>query len=134
MSSLIIPGRDPGALDSIARRMADGYAQAAQAGAVSEDEAGDPNLIRDPWQPRWRIDAQWVEFECGCRAERARPLRCEYVPGDAVIFQGQPEQAVYDFVCHRHGPGMNVIVKFAGYADFAQWKRSRKHLLLGRTA
>ena len=73
MSSLIIPGRDPGALDSIARRMADGYAQAAQAGAVSEDEAGDPNLIRDPWQPRWRIDAQWVEFECGCRAERARP-------------------------------------------------------------
>ena len=132
--SLTIPRRDPGAQDRIARRMTDTYAQAAEAGAVSKEEGGDPNLIRDPWQPRWRIDSQWVEFECGCRCERIWPLRCEYLPGDAVIFQGLPEQAVYDYVCDRHAPGMNMIVKFSGFADFGQWKRTRKHLLLGRTA
>ena len=119
-------GRDLGATDRIAQRMTSVYEQAGQ-------EKGDPDLVRDPWQPRWRIDAQWVEFECGCRCERAWPLRCEYLPGDAVIFRGLPEQAVYDYVCHRHSPGMNKIVRFSGYIDFDQWRRNRKHLLLGRT-
>jgi hypothetical protein len=50
-----------------------------------------------------------------------------------VIFRGLPEQAVYDYVCDRHGPGMNKIVRFSGYLDFGQWRRTRKHLLMGRT-
>jgi len=124
-SGLIIPGRDRDAVDRIAGRMRG----VATAGGVD-----DLQLERDPWQPRWRIDAGWVEFECGCRCERMRRLACEYLAGDAVIFRGLPEQAVYDFVCHRHAPGMNKIVHFSGYADFGQWKRERKHLLLGRTA
>jgi hypothetical protein len=66
--------RDVGAKDRIAGRMTEMYAKA-------EPTEGDPDLMRDPWQPRWRIDSQWVEFECGCRCERAWPLRCEYLPG-----------------------------------------------------
>ena len=127
MSSLIIPGRDPGALDSIARRMTGQYVESKDA------EAGDPNLIRDPWQPRWRIDAQWIEFECGCRCERKREIDVKAKMGDAIIFAGLPEQAIYDFCCDRHSPGMNKIVRFSGYADFGQWKRTRKHLLMGTT-
>ena len=123
--SLIIPGRDRDATGRIGRRMLD---QAA-AGGVE-----DLQLERDPWQPRWAIDSRWVTFECGCRCERARRLAVEYRPGDAVIFRGLPEQAVYDHVCHRHSPGMNKIVHFSGYVDFAQWKRTRKHLLMGVSA
>ena len=132
-SGLIIPGRDTGAYDRIAGRMAANYGAAAAQGAVAPDEAGDPNLVRDPWQPRWRIDAQWIEFECGCRCERAFPLAVPQAVGDPVIFKDEPEQAVYDSVCARHGAGMNVMVRFGGFADFAQWKRMRKHLLMGRT-
>ena len=125
MSSLYIPGRDHKALDSIAQRM---YSQAAFVGEV---ESGHPDLVKDPWQPRWRIDSQWIEFECGCRCERVRSLAVPRKNGDAIIFENLPEQAVYDFVCHRHHPGMNKIVRFSGFVDFDQWKRTRKHLLMG---
>jgi hypothetical protein len=124
-SGLIIPGRDREAVGRIGRRM-EGMAQAAGAGEIQ--------LERDPWQPRWTLDARWVVFECGCRCERVKRLAVEHLPGDAVIFRGLPEQAVYDHVCHRHGAGMNKIVRFSGYSDFAQWKRTRKHLLMGVAA
>lgn len=124
-NGLVIPGRDRDAVGRISRRMVD---TASRAGV------DDLQLERDPWQPRWSIDSRWVVFECGCRCERVRRLAVEYLPGDAVIFRGLAEQAVYDSVCHRHGPGMNKIVRFSGYADFAQWKRTRKHLLLGKAA
>jgi len=124
-SGLIIPGRDREAVGRIARRMQ---------GVADQAGVGEVQLERDPWQPRWTIDARWVVFECGCRCERQRRLAVEYRSGDAVIFRGLPEQAVYDHVCHRHSPGMNKIVHFSGYADFAQWKRTRKHLLMGVSA
>ena len=90
-----------------------------------------PELPRDPWQPRWRVDAGWVEFECGCRAERCRDLKGpeNY---DPVIFRGQPQQAVYDFVCDRHMPGMNKYVHFGRFVDFSQWKRARRAVLMGK--
>lgn len=128
MAELIVPGRDVGAADRIARRMHD---LAANHNRLDE---GHPDLPPDPWQPRWRVDAKWIEFECGCRAERC--LRLGVVPEDSdpIIFRNLPEQAVYDEVCGRHGPGMNKYVHFGQYVTFQQWKRARRHLLMGRTA
>jgi len=83
--------------------------------------------------PRWRIDSKWIEFECGCRAERFAKLFAPSRKSDPIIFEGLPEQALYDFVCHRHSPAMNVRVKFQGYVDFNQWRRARRNLLLGIT-
>jgi len=124
-SVLWVPGRDPAARDRIAHRI-DGQA------AVAVDE-GNADLPRDPFEPRYSINARWVEFECGCRAERQRELRVPPMPGDAIIFGGLPEQAVYDAVCHRHGPGMNKYVRFTGCLTFDQWKLTRAAKLLGRT-
>jgi len=121
-------GKDLAALSRIAHRM-EGQATSA----LGDDSGKELDLMRDPWQPRWRIDSAWVEFECGCRCERTSRLHTEYKAGDAVIFRGLAEQAVYDYVCSRHAPGMNKIVRFSGYADFAQWKKTRKHVLLGKT-
>jgi len=94
-------------------------------------EDPNPDLPRDPWEPRWRLDAGWIEFECGCRAER-----CQVLKGarnyDPVIFRGQEQQAVYDWVCDRHAPGMNKYVHFGGFVDFPQWKRSRRAILMGK--
>lgn len=127
-SGLIIPGRDPRARDEIAGRM-------VAMGQAAQDEAPeDLPLIKDPWEPRWRLDTRWVEFECGCRAERVRQLRCVPKDSDPIIFRNLPEQAVYDEVCHRHGPGMNVLVSFDGFTTFDQWKRNRRHLLMGTTS
>jgi hypothetical protein len=100
--------------------------------AAVHEEPGLAELPRDPWQPRWRIDAGWVEFECGCRAERCLKLT-QPKPFDPIIFRDLPQQAVYDYVCHRHGPGMNVYVGFGRFKDFAQWKRARRAVLMGRT-
>jgi hypothetical protein len=96
-------------------------------------EEVNPDLPRDPWQPRWRMDPEWVEFECGCRAERCRDLKGpeRY---DPIIFRGLPEQAVYDFVCDRHAGGMNTYVHFGRFVDFAQWKRSRRAILMGKVS
>ena len=108
-------------LSRIARRM-----EAAQAAAGVEE-----SLERDPWQPRWRIDPLVVEFECGCRGERCRQL-FDAKPYDPVIFRDLEEQAVYDFVCDRHLPGMNKYVRFGGFVDFQQWKANRRKVLMGR--
>jgi hypothetical protein len=51
---------------------------------------------------------------------------------DPVIFRNLPQQAVYEQVCHFHSPAMNVYVHFGGFADFAQWKRTRRGVLMGR--
>ena len=80
-------------------------------------------------QPRWRVDAKWVEFECGCRAERCRDLK-GVKSWDPVIFEGLPEQSLYDFVCHRHEPHMNKRL-MGNYVDFSQWRRNRRPLLIG---
>ena len=88
-------------------------------------------LPKDPWEPRWRMDAGWIEFECGCRAER-----CQVLHGarkyDPIIFRDLPEQAVYDWVCDRHAAGMNDYVHFGGFVDFPQWKRTRRAILMGK--
>jgi hypothetical protein len=121
---LWIPGRDHKAIDRVAHRI-------EHQAAHSQDE-GDPDLPRDPWEPRWTINQKWIEFECGCRAERCEELHCKPIPGDAIIFAGLPEQAVYDQVCHRHGPGMNKYIRFTGTVTFDQWKLHRRHLLMGK--
>jgi hypothetical protein len=130
MGELLLPGRDFKATDDIAARML----RMDAAAMPGEQGGGNPDLPKDPWQPRWRLDEKWVEFECGCRAIRfARPA----VPlenFDPVIFRDLPQQAAYDYACHRHGPGMNVYVHFGHFATFDQWRRKRLHLILGRTA
>lgn len=119
--------RDVAASDRIARRMLD---VATRSGEL---ELGHPDNANDANTPRWRIDSQWIEFSCGCRAERCYELCVVPIPGDPIIFGNLPEQAVYDSVCDQHGASMNMFVRFAGYSTFDQWKRDRKHLLLGRT-
>lgn len=84
-----------------------------------------------PGEPRWRIDARWVEFECGCRAERALTLAGAR-PWDPIIFRELPEQAVYDHVCAVHEPQMNKRVRGLGFATFDQWHRARRPRLMGR--
>ena len=109
----------------IARRMA--------AIGLAAGEHVDPELPPDPHQPRWTIDARWVVFDCGCRAERCMNLHGVRMT-DPVIFAGTRQQAVYDHVCHRHGPGMNKWIGFGGKGlTFDQWKRTRRHILMGRT-
>jgi len=109
--------------------------EAIRARLVAQQRAAgeDPNeeLPRDPWAPRWRIDAGWVEFECGCRAERCDVLHGAK-PYDPIIFRGLPEQSVYDFACSRHEAGMNKYVHFGGFVDFAQWRRARRAILMGK--
>lgn len=112
------------ARDSIARRM-------EAIGTVLGHE-GNAELPKDPWAPRWRIDAKVIEFECGCRGERTNVDPAVFAAWDPVIFRGQPEQALYDFVCQRHMPGMNKYVHFGKFADFEQWKRARRAVLLGK--
>lgn len=112
--------------DDIARRM---ETQATLAGDL---EGGHPDLPRDPWAPRWRISPRWVEFQCGCVAERVREL-IEPKDYDPVIFRGLPQQAVYAECCDRHRPGMNKYVQFgAPGLTFEQWKRTRRPLLMGK--
>lgn len=79
--------------------------------------------------PRWRIDQRWIEFECGCRAERCMAL-AQPSPYDPIIFKDLPEQAVYDFVCQKHGAAMNARLRFLGFADFKQWHRIRRAVIM----
>ena len=127
-SGLIIPGRDREARGRVERRI---LGLAAQAGPDEAAIGGD--LVPDKVERPWTIDLRWVVFSCGCRAERMRVLAVPAHPGDPIIFRGLPEQAVYDSVCHFHGAGMNKMVRFSGFSTFDQWKRTRKHLLMGRT-
>ena len=94
---------------------------------VGMDPQGKPVLL-----PRWRIDAKWIEFECGCRAEKFTKLSAPTHHTDPIIFENLPEQALYDYVCHHHTPAMNKRVHLNGFVDFAQWHRSRRSLLLGK--
>jgi len=89
----------------------------------------DGNLVR---LPRWKLSIRWIEFECGCRAERFSKLTAPAHQTDPIIFAGMPEQAIYDGVCDKHLPHMNKRLKLAGYVDFKQWHRSRRLLLLGK--
>jgi len=126
---LLLPGRDFGAVDDIAARML-----RMDRMAMPGEEQSSPDLPKDPWQPRWRIDTKWVEFECGCRALRFERPAVPLQNFDAVIFRDLPQQAAYDFVCHRHGPGMNKYVHFGHFVTFEQWKKVRQHLILGVSA
>ena len=108
------------------------YKMEARKSAVEKTMGNVDGLLEpDPLAPRWRIDSRWVEFECGCRAERCLKLygAKNY---DPVIFRGEPQQAVYDSVCQRHNAGMNVITRFGGYVDFNQWKIHRRARLMGK--
>jgi hypothetical protein len=81
--------------------------------------------------PRWRVDERTVEFECGCRAERCMVL-FGATQFDPIIFRDLPEQAVYDFVCHKHRNRMDFRVRFGGFATFDQWHRDRRRRLMGK--
>ncbi len=87
------------------------------------------DAMRQPGYQRWSMDARWIEFACGCRAERVhlafRPERW-----DPVIFEGLPEEAVYDSVCHVHEPEMNKRLGLGGYRTFAQWRSDRRPRLV----
>ena len=98
---------------------------------IASGHEPNPDLPRDPWSPRWRMEAGWIEFECGCRAERCDTLHGP-VAYDPIIFRNLPEQAVYDFVCSRHEAGMNKYVHFGHFVDFGQWRRSRRAILMGK--
>ena len=89
----------------------------------------DGNLVK---LPRWRLSVRWIEFECGCRAERMLKFYAPLHRTDPVIFQDLPEQALYDGVCDKHMPHMNKRVHLNGYVDFLQWYRDRRPLLLGK--
>jgi hypothetical protein len=110
----------------IARRMLR-VADAAKA------DVGEMEIEENKAHPnqRWKIDARWVTFECGCVAERC-PILYGAKPFDPVIFRGLPQQAVYEQVCHAHAAGMNNYVHFGRFADFAQWKRTRRNVIMGR--
>lgn len=91
-----------------------------------------PDLPKDPWSPRWTIKGNWIEFECGCRAEKA-PQLFGAQAFDPIIFKGLLQQAVYDEVCSRHLPGMNKYVGFGAKGlDFHQWKKNRRAILMGK--
>jgi hypothetical protein len=108
----------------IARRM--------EAIGLAAGEEVNPELPPDPMAPRWTIEARWVVFECGCRAERCMNL-VNPRPTDPIIFGGTRQQAVYDNVCHRHGPGMNKWMGFGGKGlTFEQWRRHRRNVLMGK--
>lgn len=102
---------------------------AAMHAAAGEDP--DPEAHLEGRPPRWSLSDRWISFECGCTAERCRELTSPE-PWDPVIFRGLPEQAVYAEVCHGHAAGMNKYVHFGGFADFGQWVRERRAVLMGR--
>jgi hypothetical protein len=82
--------------------------------------------------PRWKVSARWIEFECGCTAERCRDLH-QPQPSDPIIFGGQVHQAVYDKVCHKHHASMNARCGMGGQGrTFEQWYRERRRILMGR--
>lgn len=114
----------PNAADPIITRMA------RQAVRLGQDRSAFVDCDYEN-EPRWRIDARWIEFECGCRAERCLELRGQRAY-DPVIFGDLPEQAVYDHVCAWHMPAMNKRVHFGHFVDFAQWRKARRSLLMGR--
>jgi len=100
--------------------------QFSQAKYIGVDENGKPVA-----RPRWRLDSKWIEFDCGCRGERCKKLfgKKDF---DPVIFDGLPEQAVYDFVCSKHEPYMNKRLRLGGYVTFKDWYEKRRSSLMGK--
>jgi hypothetical protein len=116
----------PTAADPIIRRMAE---QAVLLG-LNKDETIDE--VKAMKAPKWSVTPQWVTFECGCRAERCLKLYGHSM-FDPVIFEGQPEQGVYEGVCQFHTPAMNDRLRFGGYVDFVQWSKHRRRQIMGKT-
>lgn len=110
--------------DPIIRRIQDVAVRA------NEDPEFASDLAAFGRHPRWRLSQKWIEFQCGCRAQRFRTLQGAK-PFDPIIFRGLPEQAVYDLPCEPHEAGLNDYVKFGGYVDFKQWRNSRLRLITG---
>jgi hypothetical protein len=80
---------------------------------------------RDGKPMRWKLSSRWIEFECGCAAERFREL-VDVQRYDPVIFMGLPEQALYTKVCEFHQPGVyRARLSYGGFKDFDQWYRAR---------
>lgn len=102
-----------------------------RASSLAGVERGTFTDCKYPGEPRWRIDARWVEFECGCRAERCLELHGATL-WDPIIFRDLPEQSVYDHVCAFHLPAMNVRVHFGRFATFDQWHKARRRRLMGK--
>ena len=110
--------------DQIARRME----AIAEAGGEVEDIYGE-----EAGAPRWSISTKWIEFECGCRAERIERFFAAPESWEPVVFQGTPQVAVYESVCFFHGPSMNKRIGLgAPGLTFEQWRRSRRGVLMGK--
>ena len=112
-------------LEQEAILLGDGESQFTESKYIGIDAKGNP--IKPP---RWRVDSKVIEFECGCRGERIEKLSKIKKPFDPVIFDGLPEQAVYDFVCWKHEPHMNKRVRLGGYVTFKDWHSKRRALLM----
>jgi len=87
--------------------------------------------VKEMKAPRWSVSPQWITFECGCRGERVLRVYGAEV-WDPIIFEGTPEQAVYEGVCSLHLPSMNARLKFGGFVDFQQWSDRRRRQLIGK--
>ena len=87
---------------------------------------------RDGSPMRWKLSERWIEFECGCSAERFRELK-DVRRYDPIIFQGLPEQAVYVKVCDFHQFGVwHARLRYGRFATFDQWYRARYRRLTGK--
>ena len=120
--------------DRLLRRL---ESQAVKLGDYSAFEdckyVGVDELGRPVKQPRWKLSTRWIEFECGCTAERISDLGNRAMPWDPVIFVGLPEQAVYERVCWYHEPHMNKRLGMSGkYRTFRSWKEGRRKILIGK--
>jgi len=113
-------------LEQEAILLGDTESQFTESKYIGVDRNGNP--IKPP---RWRIDSRVIEFECGCRGERISKLYGKNNI-DPVIFDGLPEQAVYDFVCWKHEPHMNKRLRLGGFVTFKDWKEKRRPLLIGK--
>ena len=113
-------------LEQEAILLGDGDSQFTEGKYIGIDKNG--NKIKPPL---WRVDSKVIEFECGCRGERIQKLYGKK-PTDPIIFDGLPEQAVYDFVCWKHEPHMNKRLRLDGFVTFKDWKEKRRPLLIGK--
>ena len=112
--------------DNILRRME------SQATLLDQEGRAGFTDCRYPNEPRWKLESRWIEFECGCRAERITKFAAPVKLSDPIIFRDLPEQAVYDYVCAKHEPKMNFYISYQGFRDFAQWKLHRRATIMGK--
>ena len=126
--------------DATIKRMVD------QAYDLSKKTGYDFSPALQKGQPRWKVGPRWIEFECGCVAERIERLAVPKENYDPIIFDdlhesdGTTLQAVYHTVCPWHVQGMyDNRIKFShrfatagGYSDFQDWFNRRRPKLMGR--